>query len=327
LRWSQEKANDWFKNLPWMAGCNFIPSTAINQLEMWQAESFDPTTIDRELGWAAGLGMKLIRVYLHDLLWAEGGPFLKRIDQFLGIAKKHGILTLFVLFDDCWNGEFKLGRQPEPKPGIHNSGWVQSPGVKLVEAAGEYPRLKSYVQGVLKAFKDDPRVFGWDLYNEPGNAKSGDKSAALLKSAFEWSWEILPSQPLISGIWNEFAEINRLQRELPDIISFHNYNDAADLEKFIPPLREFGRPVICTEYMARTRNSRFETHLPIFKRENISCINWGLVAGKTNTIYAWDTPETAEPKVWFHDIFRPDGSPYSESEVKSIRQLLKGEKA
>lgn len=40
----------------WYFGANFIPSTAINQLEMWQKETFDPTTIDRELGFARKIG-------------------------------------------------------------------------------------------------------------------------------------------------------------------------------------------------------------------------------------------------------------------------------
>ncbi len=38
-RWSVEKANEWYAKQPWLVGCNFIPSTAVNQLEMWQEET------------------------------------------------------------------------------------------------------------------------------------------------------------------------------------------------------------------------------------------------------------------------------------------------
>ena len=68
-RWSVEQAQAWGINTPWLRGANFNPSTAINQLEMWQAETFDPQTIDRELGWAAGIGLNCMRVYLHHVAW------------------------------------------------------------------------------------------------------------------------------------------------------------------------------------------------------------------------------------------------------------------
>src|SRR5512133_1841758 len=133
LSWPVEQAWEWYRQQPWLVGCNFIPSTAINQLEMWQADSFDMKTIDRELGWAAAIGFNSMRVFLHDLVWqADAEGFKQRIKQYLAVAERHGILTMFVFFDDCWNTDPHLGRQPEPIPGVHNSGWVQSPGVKKV---------------------------------------------------------------------------------------------------------------------------------------------------------------------------------------------------
>src|SRR5690348_17406411 len=126
-RWPMDKANDWSKQAGWLVGCNYIPSTAINQLEMWQADTFDPKTIDRELGWAQQLGFTSIRVFLHNLLWQQDSDgFLNRMDQFLAIADKHHIKVVFVLFDSCWNPDPKLGRQPAPRLFVHNSGWVQS---------------------------------------------------------------------------------------------------------------------------------------------------------------------------------------------------------
>ena len=90
-------------------------------------------------------------------------------------------------------------------------------------------------------------------------------------------------------------------------------------------LKKLGRPLVCTEYMARTQNSRFATHLPIFKEENVGCYNWGLVSGKTQTIFPWGSPKgAAEPKLWFHDIFHKDGRPYDEAEVALIRKLTRG---
>ena len=128
-QWTEKEARDWYGRQPWPVGCNYIPSTAINQLEMWQAETFDEAANDRELGWAAGLGFNTVRVYLHDLLWEQDvRGFMGRIDRFLAIAARHGIRPMFVLFDGVWDPFPKPGPQPSPRPHLHNSGWVQSPG-------------------------------------------------------------------------------------------------------------------------------------------------------------------------------------------------------
>ena len=320
-RWTAEKANEWYEGLPWLVGCNFIPSTAINQLEMWQPETFDPETISRELNWAAGIGFNVVRVYLHDLLWeSDQAGFEERIKRFLDIAEGHQIRTVFVLFDDCWNTNPQLGKQPEPKPGIHNSGWVQSPGSKLVTDSSNWTTLKEYVRGVISAFAQDERILMWDLYNEPGNNGLDEKSLPLLQSAVTWAREAEPSQPITIGLWYENESLNDFQLSSSDVITFHNYLPEDVLLKQIKMLKEHGRPLICTEYMARTRGSLFEKSLPIFKKENVGCINWGLVNGKTQSIYPWGSPGGSdEPELWFHDIFHSDGKPYRREEVEFIR--------
>lgn len=325
-RWSAEKANAWYAKQPWFVGANFIPSTAINELEMWQADTFDPTTIDRELGWAAGIGMNSMRVFLHNLPWendAEG--FKKRIDQFLTIASKHKIKILFVLFDSCWNDDPKTGTQAKPKPGVHNSGWLRAPGTKRLFDSRTWGGLESYTKGVLTAFGKDERVMGWDLFNEPSNSGYNDAVMPLLMKSFEWARAANPGQPITAGWWTDHDLSNEFMFANSDIITFHNYKTPEDLEKQIKDLRKFGRPIICTEYMARKHKSLFETCLPIFKKYKVGAINWGLVQGKTNTIYAWDEPIPSgdEPKLWFHDIFRTDGTPYKAEEVKVIRELTK----
>lgn len=321
--WTAEQANAWYANKPLYIGANFLPSTAINQLEMWQAETFDPATIKRELGWAAAIGMNSMRVYLHDLAWkADPKGFKKRMNTYLDIASGLGISTIFTVFDDCWNPEANIGTQPAPKPGIHNSGWVRSPVKSVHDDSSQWGYLKEYVQDILRSFRHDKRILMWDLYNEPGNSGYGQTSMPLLRKAFEWAWEVRPAQPLTCATWNNDQQFNNFQLASSDVVTFHNYGDANSLKKEIEKLKKLNRPVICSEYMARTRNSLFQTHLPIFLESRVGAINWGLVAGKSNTIYAWDTPmpDGAEPKVWFHDVFRKDGTPYREEEVEAIRK-------
>ncbi len=324
--WSVEEATDWYKKWGWLRGSDFIPSTAINQLEMWQAETFDPKTIDTELGYAEGIGLNSMRVYLHHLAWQEDKVgFKKRMGDYLDIADKHHISTIFVLFDDCWNPTYKAGKQPDPKLGVHNSGWVRDPGDLIYTDSTLVDTLEMYAKDVLTTFKDDKRIVLWDLYNEPGNSGNGNKSMPLLEKAFEWGRTINPSQPLSAGVWNwSLKELSDYQLKNSDVTTYHNYGDLKDHTFWIDTLRTLSkRPLICTEYMARRNNSLFSNIMPLLKKENIGAYNWGLVSGKTNTIYAWDTPMPSgdEPKLWFHDIFRKDGTPYKKAEVDSIKML------
>jgi hypothetical protein len=322
--WPSAKANAWYAKHKWINGSDFIPSTAINQLEMWQAGTFDPKTIDRELGYAESIGFNTMRVFLHSLAWKQDPKgFKDRVNQYLAIADKHHIQTIFVFFDDCWNPTAKIGKQPGPKPGIHNSGWLQDPGNRLTEA-GEIPMLQKYVTDVLTSFKHDKRVLLWDLYNEPGNSNKGDRSLDLLAKTFNWARAVNPDQPLSAGLWAwNLEQLNAFQETHSDVITYHDYEEPEKHERVVQLLKASGRPVICTEYMARLRGSTFANSMPMLKKENVGAINWGLVSGKTNTIYAWDTPIPSgeEPKVWFHDVFRRDGTPYSEDEVTLIKKL------
>ena len=343
-RWSEQKANEWYARQPWLVGANYIPKNAINELEMWQADTFDAAEIDRELGWAEGIGMNTMRVFLHDLLWQQDqAGFTKRVDTFLGIAAKHHIKPLFVLFDSCWDPYPRLGPQHPPVPGVHNSGWVQAPGRLALEDSSQYARLHAYTTGIVKAFANDDRVLGWDVWNEPNNDnrpayfKEEPKNKvelinALLPQVFAWAREAHPSQPLTSGVWEgdwssmeKMPATARIQISQSDVISFHNYDWPEGFERAIKELQQFHRPLICTEYMARGNGSTFDTVLPIAKKYNVAAINWGLVVGKTQTNLPWDSWEKpyvlSQPQVWFHEVFYGDGRPYREHEVDLIREL------
>jgi len=342
-RWSAEQANAWYAQQPWLVGSNYLPADAINELEMWQGDSFDAKRIDLELGWAQGLGMTTMRVFLHDLLWEQDkAGFTKRLSTFLTIANKHHIKPLFVLFDSCWDPNPKLGKQHAPTPGVHNSGWVQSPGASALEDERQYPRLKAYVQGVVGAFANDKRILGWDVWNEPDNRNDssykdpknkGELIEALLPRVFAWAREVHPVQPLTSGVWHgvppangaEIPAMAKIQLEQSDVISFHSYDPPKEFSAEVKWLQQFGRPILCTEYMARPRGSTFEAILPVAKEAKVAAINWGFVAGKSQTYLPWDSWQKPyvdhPPAVWFHDIFKEDGKAYRPDETAFIRKI------
>ena len=343
-RWTEKQANQWYGKQPWLVGSNYIPASAINELEMWQAETFDPQRIDLELGWAESLGLNTMRVFLHDLLWQQDpGGFKKRVNIFLDIAAKHHIRPVFVLFDSCWDPYPHLGKQHDPRPGVHNSGWVQSPGARALQDPSQYPRLESYVKGIVSAFANDQRLLAWDVWNEPDNTNQGsygelepknkvDLVLALLPKVFAWARSAHPIQPLTSGVWkgdwslpSKLGPMEKLQIELSDVISFHNYDKPEEFEKRVRWLMTYRRPLLCTEYMARGNGSTFQGTLPIAKKYKVAAINWGLVAGKTQTFLPWDSwqhPYTdREPTIWFHEIFHTDGTPYRPDEALFIRTI------
>lgn len=341
-RWSEAKANAWYEKQPWLVGSNFLPTDAINELEMFQAATFDEAEIDKELGWGESIGMNTMRVFLQDQLWKQDPEgFKHRLDVFLGIAAKHHIRPLLVLFDSCWETDPHLGPQHPPIPGVHNSGWVQSPGKQRLLDRSAEPELKAYVEGVVGAFAQDERVLGWDVWNEPDN-KGGDRQEdvaakvkrvdELLPKAFSWARAMHPVQPLTSGVWTgdwsdpaKESETTKIQLAESDVISFHNYDWPEGFEARVHELERLHRPLICTEYMARGNGSTFDTVLPIAKRDHVAAINWGFVAGKSQTYFPWDSWQrpyvVIQPTVWFHDVFHEDGKPYRQREVDLIREL------
>jgi hypothetical protein len=341
-RWSAQRANDWYTKQPWLVGANFIPSDAINELEMFQAETFHPELIDRELGLGESIGMNTMRVFLQDQLWQQDSKgFTERLNTFLGIAARHHIRPLLVLFDSCWETNPRLGPQHPPIPGVHNSGWVQSPGKERLIDRKVEPELEAYVKGIVGAFASDDRVLGWDVWNEPDN-RGGDtlEDAAakvarveeLLPKVFAWARSVHPTQPLTSGVWRgdwsdptKESTTTKIQLLESDVISFHNYGWPEEFEARVVSLKPLGRPLICTEYMARGNGSTFESTLPMAKKYNVGAINWGLVAGKTQTYLPWDSWQRPyvliQPAIWFHEVFRQDDTPYRQREVDLIREL------
>jgi Cellulase (glycosyl hydrolase family 5) len=343
-KWSTQRATAWYAHQPWPVGSNFIPSTAINELEMWQADTFDLPTIDRELGWAEGVGMNTMRVFLHNFAWKQDrAGFLDRMEKFLQAADKHHIKIMFVLLDSVWDPEPKIGKQREPRPHVHNSGWVQAPGAKILNDPATWPvEIEPYIKEVVGHFRNDRRVLLWDLMNEPDNEvgqykatelpNKAEAAQNLLTKVWQWARFAKPTQPLTSGVWRkqdysdaaQLSPMEHLQLENSDVITFHNYDPPEKMQATIHSLRHYNRPILCSEYMARPRGSTFEAILPILKKENVGAYNWGFVSGKSQTIYPWDSWEkeyTAEPPVWFHDIFRPNGQPHDAAETNLIRRL------
>ena len=348
-RWTPAQADAWYAKQQWLVGANYTTSNAINQLEMFQAETFDPEAIDRELRWAhEQFGMNTMRVYLHDLLWQQDPQgFLKRVDTFLSIAEKNGIRPMLVLFDSCWDPDPKLGPQHRPIPGVHNSGWVQSPSRHMLVDPANDKHFRDYVEGVVGAFANDKRVLAWDLWNEPDNPGGGnymdkqlkgeqERIAELLPQIFDWARSKKPTQPLTSGVWigddwspgaASLTAIQRTQLERSDVITFHNYEQPEAFVSRVAQLKKYGRPLICTEWLARGAGSTVDNILPIARRENIGMINWGFVDGAIQTRFPWDSwqrPYTMEPPtVWFHDLVKADGTPYRPREAELFRRLAK----
>lgn len=331
--WSAEKADEWYSMQEWPVGCNYVPSYAINQYEFWQEETFNPEIIDKEMGMAESIGFNTLRIYLHEGLWyADKDGFKSRINEFLDLAESHGLKIIVTFFTNGGNHdkEFSLGPQPQPRPGQHNSNWIPSPGKKIIDDPSQWPKLKAYVQDILRTYKDDDRILYWCLCNEPENFKNGCDVKDFMPAVYEWAWEVRPSQPLSSPVWQR-PGIHGTSTKLDlvsfictksDIITFHCYSKPEEVRKMIQMLGRFDRPMVCQEYLARTNGNTFFSVLPILKENNVGAINWGLVNNKCNFHYPWGHKEgDPEPEVWFHDIFRSDGTPYDPAEILFLKEM------
>lgn len=352
-RWSIAKANSWWAEQPWVCGFNFLPSTAVNFLEMWHPDTFDRATIERELGWASEIGFNAFRTNLHYLVWKhDRAGLLERLDWLMGVAASHGIATVPCLFDDCGFGgsEPAYGPQPDPVPGLHNSRAVASPGRRIVADGTEWTGFERYVREIVAFLRDDTRVLFLDLYNEPGNRmvfEPGgsrlyepdftENSIGLMRSSFAWARSENPVFPLSVAAWGTpspgstddpyqtKADLAALDHS--DIVTFHAYWDAEHVDRFIQHLERTKRPMLCTEWMARPVGSRIEDQLGLFKARKVGCFQWGLVQGRTQTYLPWpaDLVEAhggqADNSVWFHDLLKQTGEAYDPSETEKMKSL------
>lgn len=324
-RWPVEKANAWWKAQGKLVGCNYLPATAQSFHEMWASETFDPATIKAELDLARGIGLNCLRVNLQYLLWEEDAAgYKRRIDAFLTIAHERGYRTMIVLHDDCHFGsigpEPVRGKQPAIVPGEYASGFSGSPGQSRVLDPAAWPKLEEYVKDIVSTYKDDARVFCWDLYNEPGNSGMENGTLPLLRLTTRWAREIAPSQPLTVGVFGKNDRINKMSVDASDVVSFHNYDDKASFERQIVDLKQHNRPIICTEWLNRPRANTVADILPLFAKHDVGAMHWGLVNGRTQTHLPWGAKAgTPEPERWQHDLYRNDRTPYDAAELEMFK--------
>ena len=352
-RWTKADAGSWWRAQPWICGFNFLPSTAVNFLEFWHRDTYDPATIERELDWASAIGFNAMRVNLHYLVWKHDREgLLERIDRCLDIGARVGIRTVLCLLDDCGFGraEPRYGPQPDPLPGVHNSRAVASPGRALVMNRSAWPDIETYVRDIVRTFRTDKRVLFWDLYNEPGNRMEFgpdtysefddallSHSQALMAACFDWARVETPEQPMTVGAWltplptsMELPYQNMIDQQalsLSDLVTFHAYSDSARTSQFVDYLATHDRPMACTEWMARSVDSRIVDQLSMLKRRDIGCFQWGLVKGRSQTHLPWPSGlmellgKSHEDGTWFHDLLDEHGQAYDITEIEVIRTL------
>lgn len=326
MAWTTQKTNNWYKDKGWIVGFNYVTSSAINSTEMWDADTFDSVTIQKEFEMASKIGFNSCRVFLQYLVWEkEQKEFIKNFDTFLAIAANNNITVMPTLFDDCAfsHKEPFLGKQDEPVLGIHNSGWTPSPGFLIADDRAYLNKLQMYFKSIINKYRNDPRIIAWDLYNEPGNSGRNEKCLDLLLKSFEWARDCNPSQPLTAGVW-AWKEFDLKCEELSDVISFHDYMKLDVTKERIEEFKKCGRPMFCTEWLHRIEGNNIETHMPFYKENNIAIYNWGLVQGKTQTNLSWreeDNCQNSQPAIWQHDILRSDLTPYSPFEINFIKEI------
>lgn len=327
-QWSREKAWNWYMDNKWICGFNYIPSNAVNYTAMWDKTSFSPDLIEKELALAQTTGFNTVRVVLQFIVWEDDpGYFRETFSKFLSICTKHDIRVLPAFFDDCvfgTNVDPSLGKQPEPVEGWYAWAWSPSPGHTMVKDSSTWPRLEKYVRDILLKFKNDPAILAWDLYNEPTSSDLGSKSIPLVRNVFKWARDINPLQPLTIAYWTDDKELNKIIFDNSDIITFHSYSEKEEVEKLIQILKQHGRPIICTEWLNRPGGSTVEGLLPLFYKENVGCLNWGLVNGKTQTHLPWGHRPEDLPfnRIWQHDLYTNDYRVYCPYEIKLFKYYI-----
>ncbi|NQT87963.1 DUF1080 domain-containing protein [bacterium] len=308
-------------------GANYTPAYCVNAVQLWH--DFRPEVIDREMAAARRyFGLTSLRVYLHNIPYeAEKAKFLARIEQFLVICDKHGIHPGFVFFDDCWNHKGIVLESPAPVKGRHNGRWAACP--QDAQRTPEHlPKLKAYVQDVIRPHRKDSRVLWWEVFNEP-KMKSA-YSAQLRKLGYAWAKEVEPTQPVLC-CWDDSAET--------DIVDAHNYS--ANFGSWDRQAdRNPAKGAVFTEAGARWYAGR-----PTSNGEPVEVIRWlegrraagktvpgvylcwELMAGNSNCRWYWGTKDGApEPTLPWCGLLWPDGTPVSLAEAEAVRAYTTGQR-
>lgn len=348
-RWTAEKANNWAKNRRWTVGFNYVASNCVNRMEQWQAYEHEQKipVFEREFALAEEVGFNAIRSVLPLEPWLyEHDGFMRRLDNFLTLANRHGLGVMIVFGNDCcvpksqWQPA-KFG--PQPVDWGYHGGVIRSPhagnpemGYSLLDDPELRQAWTKMVDEIVGEYAHDERVDIWDIFNEPGNSRRGMTSAGAMADFFDAARKHDPVQPLTAGVWtvnrtNTLPEIEQLAMELSDVISYHDYGSFDHSVGVIERLRKLGRPLFNTEWLNRTLHNNVATHLPLYYLENVGVYNWGFVAGKSQTYEPWDSLWNNYAKnpaadydftVWQHDLFRPSLRPYDPHEIETFRKYI-----
>ena len=351
-KWSKERIWEWHNKQPWLRGCNFMGSDCANRIDQWQELGFEEriVTADRELKLAAETGFNTVRLILEYIVWRDDHDgFMERFDRYLDTAYQYGIRAMIVFGNDCM--VTKDNPYCKQKLGVQHYDWgyhggrkwsqhstvSQEPGYSLLDEPDQAPLIYEWVREIMEKYKADDRVVVWDLYNEPGNARRNPLTMPHLKKFFEIAREVNPMQPLTSGVWRlsgapdqVISELEQFCLEQSDIISYHSYGSYLQNIKIIKRLKQYERPIMCTEWLGRTFRNRVQEMFPLFFLEKIGCFNWGFVAGLYQTYEPWEsvwerykngTAGDLDFTVWFHDLYRPNLRPYDPHEIDLIKEI------
>ncbi len=349
-KWTEEKANEWYKTKGWLRGCNFIPSVCANRADMWQAYDCERhfAVAEKELKLCKEIGFNTIRIFLEFNVWlAEHDSFMANLERFITLADSLGISILMGLTSEAQlprGGSYipkKLGEQ-EYAWGYHQGRWPLTEEQKALTPYhfAELPEVseKFYemVREVVGKYAQDNRIIVWNVYNEPG-VVIRERAIPILERMFAECRALDPIQPLCADVYYSYYSYDKIETaaekvalDLSDIISFHSYMAYDLMVPQIKELKKLNRPIFMTEWLSRTSWSTVEDLYPLFYLENIACYCWGFVLGKTQTNEPWEDYwnhfYSGDPKAkydfgrWMHDLFRPNYRPYIPEEIELIKR-------
>jgi len=261
-------------------GANYVPSYARNSLEIWA--KYDPEVVERELGYAAELGLDGVRTFIHS------EPFLERPDDAVGAVKD---------FTRCC-AEKKLAFMPVLLDGCHimSGSRLLWPGNPPPDKAGEegWPELEKYINLILPVLRDSESVAVYDVINEPrvGARPDFDKLTRHFSALVK---DLDPDRPVTIGAINR-GEMNSVM-DVVDVASVHSYmsSDVLLHEELRTCHRETeaaGKELILSEWgnavyhipMAVTDEQQlryYERALPVVMQSGAGWFLWELMVGNS----------------------------------------------
>ncbi len=343
-KWTTERVWEWYRQIPWIRGYSGLPSNCVNGIALWQEYGHEAVfkRLEQEFRIARETGLNAVSVCVEFAVWdAQHDSFFRNLEDYLALAHRHGLWVMLTLGNDrtaIRSEAVSFGKQT-PDSGYYSGMQSRQSAWDLAEKEtllfDDPDLLARYVQMVTELaarYGQDPRLLLWNVWDGIWNFRSVGQILPVVEQSFAILRKQGVCQPLTASVRFPQTEADDTAQNrvlaLSDVIAFHCYDSYLRAVPLFARLKQYHRPLFCTEWLNRCAGNDVEHLLPLFWLEKIGSFHEGLMQGFLQTYqpiadsYVRAFTETDFPFTrWQHPLYRFNGLPYEPKEIEVFRRF------